>query len=100
MTSPVERISGPRTASTPRPSLLRKRFHGRTASLTEIPFATPSPVAGRSFSERSWAIVEPTEILAAALASATPVAFETKGTVREARGLASSTYKVFSAIAN
>ena len=41
-----------------------------------------------------------TAIRAAALASGTPVAFETNGTVREARGLASSTYKIFSAIAN
>ena len=100
MTSPVERISGPSTASTPRPSLLRNRFHGSTASFTEIPFAIPSPVAGRIFSSRSWAIVEPTAIRAAALARGTPVAFETNGTVREARGLASSTYKVLPAIAN
>ena len=34
------------------------------------------------------------------LANATPVALLTKGTVLEARGLASSTYKTFSAIAN
>ena len=100
ITSPVERISGPSTASTPRPSLLRNRFHGSTASLTEIPFAIPSPVAGRSFSARSSAMVEPTEIRAAALANGTPVALETNGTVREARGFASSTYKVLSAIAN
>ena len=42
----------------------------------------------------------PTEIRAAAFASGTPVALLTKGTVRDARGLASRTYKVFSAIAN
>ena len=42
----------------------------------------------------------PTEIRAAAFASGTPVALLTKGTVRDARGLASSTYSVFSAIAN
>ena len=45
-------------------------------------------------------MVEPTAILAAAFANATPVALLTKGTVLEARGLASSTYKTFSAIAN
>ena len=100
ITSPVDLISGPRTASTPRPSLRRNLFQGRTASLTEKPFATPSPLAGRSDSARSSAIVEPTAILAAAFANATPVALLTKGTVLEARGFASSTYKTFSAIAN
>ena len=37
ITSPVERISGPRTASTPRPSVRRNLFHGSTASFTLIP---------------------------------------------------------------
>ena len=91
MTSPVERISGPKTASTPLPSVRRKRFQGRTASLTETPRATPSPVAGSNPSARSSAIVAPTEILAAAFANATPVALLTNGTVRDARGLASRT---------
>ena len=91
ITSPVERISGPNTASTPRPSLLLNLFHGRTASFTEIPFAIPSPLAGRVPSSRREAIVSPTEILAAALANGTPVALETNGTVRDARGFASST---------
>ena len=91
ITSPVDRISGPSTASTPRPSLRLKRFQGRTASLTEIPLATPSPVAGRVPSSRREAIVEPSEMRAAALAKGTPVAFETKGTVLDARGFASST---------
>jgi len=36
-------------------------------------------------------MLRPTEIKAAALASGIPVALETKGTVREALGLASST---------
>ena len=36
----------------------------------------------------------PTMMRAAALASATPVALEANGTVREARGLASMTYRV------
>ena len=100
MTSPVERISGPNTASTPLPSVRRKRFHGKTASFTEIPLATPSPDNGNRPSVRSSEMVDPTEILAAALAKGTPVALLTKGTVREARGLASRTNSVFSAIAN
>ena len=91
ITSPVERISGPRTASTPRPSTRRNLFHGRTASFTLIPFATASPSAGSKPSSRSCAIEAPREILAAALASGTPVALLTNGTVRDARGLASRT---------
>ena len=78
-------------AFTPRPSVLRKRFQGRTASLTEIPFATPSPVAGNRPSPRNSEIVDPSERRAAAFARGTPVALLTNGTVREARGLASST---------
>ena len=87
----MERISGPSTASTPRPSVRRKRFQGKTASFTEIPLAIPSPLAGKSNSSRSCAIVAPSEILAAAFASGTPVALLTKGTVRDARGFASRT---------
>ena len=87
----MERISGPKTASTPRPSVRRKRFHGNTASFTEIPRATPSPLAGNKPSSRNAAIDVPTAKRAAAFAKATPVALLTKGTVREARGLASST---------
>ena len=69
----------------------RKRFHGRTASLTEIPFAIPSPVAGSKPSARNSAMLAPTEILAAAFANGTPVALLTNGTVLEARGFASRT---------
>ncbi|CAM5675325.1 hypothetical protein SALBM217S_02329 [Streptomyces griseoloalbus] len=74
----------------------RKRDHGITASLTEIGASSgsspPSPAGkkGRP-SARSWAMVAPSEMRAAALASGTAVAFEVKGTVREARGLASRT---------
>ena len=87
----MERISGPSTESTPRPSTLLKRFQGRTASFTLIPFAIASPDCGKSPSTLSSAIVEPSEIRAAAFASGTPVALLTNGTVREARGLASNT---------
>ena len=59
--------------------------------MTDIPFATPSPVAGRVPSSRRVEIVDPREMRAAAFASGTPVAFETNGTVRDARGFASST---------
>ncbi len=95
MTSPVERISGPSTVSTPRPWMSRKRDHGMTASLTEIGASRgsspPSPWAGSSPSARSSATVAPSEMRAAAFASGTAVAFEVKGTVRDARGLASRT---------
>ena len=47
-------------------------------------------------SSRSSSMVAPSMIRAAALASGTAVALETNGTVREARGLASSTYSVSS----
>ncbi|MCY1244380.1 hypothetical protein D9M72_574510 [compost metagenome] len=45
-------------------------------------------------------MVTPVPISAAALAIWTPVALETKGTVREARGLASRTYRTSEARAN
>jgi hypothetical protein len=49
-------------------------------------------VAGSSPSSRSPSTVAPSMIRAAALASGTAVALDTNGTVRDARGLASSTY--------
>ncbi|CAM5499028.1 hypothetical protein SGLAM104S_02098 [Streptomyces glaucescens] len=74
----------------------RKRDHGMTASLTEIGASSgssppPSPCLGSRPSSRSSAMVAPSEMRAAALASGTAVALEVKGTVREARGLASRT---------
>ena len=78
----------------------RNLFHGSTASFTDTPRATPSPVIGRIPDSRSSLIEIPTEIRAAALANATPLALLTKGTVRDARGFASNTYKTLSAIAN
>ena len=47
--------------------------------------------SGRWPEDLSEAIVSPAMMRAAALASCTPEAFETKGTVREALGLASMT---------
>ncbi len=104
MTSPVERISGPSTVSTPRPWMSRKRDHGITASLTATGAssgsAPPSPSLGSRPSPRRSATDAPSEIRAAALASGTAVALEVKGTVREARGLASRTYRMSPAMAN
>jgi hypothetical protein len=95
MTSPVERISGPSTVSTTVPSAVRNRLKGSTASLTAIGASSgrspPSPSAGRTPSARSSAIDSPAMTRAAAFASDVPVAFDTKGTVRDARGFASST---------
>ena len=48
-------------------------------------------VCGQRPCSRKDAIESPTWMRAAALASCTPVAFEAKGTVREARGFASMT---------
>src|ERR1700682_1163885 len=81
MTSPVDFISGPRMVSTP-----GNLMNGNTASLTEKYGGTTSPVM-------PWlASVWPTMQRAAILASALPVALDTNGTVRDARGLTSSTY--------
>jgi hypothetical protein len=57
----------------------------------------PLQVAGQVLTSRRvgayhhLTLVAPSMIRAAALASGTPVAFATNGTVRDARGLASST---------
>ncbi|CAB5038499.1 unannotated protein [freshwater metagenome] len=100
MTSPVERISGPSNESTPLPSFFLNRFHGKTASFTLIPWAIPSPLLGSAPSSRRSAMDLPKDIAAAHFANEIPVALLTKGTVLEALGLASKTYKRFSAIAN
>ena len=80
MTSPVERISGPRMVST-----LGKRAKGNTASFT--------PTWAASARERRSKAVSfsPAMMRAAILASGRPTTLATKGTVREARGLTSST---------
>jgi hypothetical protein len=75
--------------------LVRKRWNGRTASFTATGPSggglPPSPTAGSMPSARSSAMVAPSAIRAAAFASGTAVAFDTNGTVRDARGFASST---------
>ena len=77
-------ISGPSRASA-----LGKRSNGSTASLTETwPLAWPA-AGGRSRS--SSASFSPSIRRQAIFASGTPMAFDTNGTVREARGLASIT---------
>src|SRR5271165_6457580 len=86
MTSPVERISGPSTASEP-----SKRSKGSTASLTET--CSPKPSPWREGASSSSAMRSPSMMRQASLASGTPTALETNGTVREARGLASITYR-------
>ena len=87
-------ISGPKTESTP-----VKRPNGRTASLTAtgapINSFAPSPCLGRIPSSLNSLIVVPSMMREHAFANETPVAFETKGTVLDARGFASSTYKTF-----
>ena len=60
-------------------------MNGNTASLTEKYGGTISPATPCAASD--W----PTMQRAAILASGRPVAFETYGTVRDARGLTSST---------
>ena len=78
ITSPVDFISGPSTVSTP-----GKRLKGKTDSFTDTCFTSTSRV------NPSSSRVFPTITLAASLARGTPVALETKGMVREARGLTS-----------
>ena len=91
MTSPVDFISGPRTVSTPSPSTLRNLLKGRTASLTLMPHATPSPFSGSIPLFRSSEILIPVAISAAAFATCLPVALLTNGTVLDALGFASNT---------
>src|SRR4051812_27249173 len=81
ITSPVLRISGPRRMSQP-----WNFSNGRTASLTETCLGITS------FVNPSSGKVTPDMIRDAYLANGWPIAFETKGTVREARGFASRRY--------
>ena len=79
MTSPVDFISGPRTVSAP-----AKRANGRTASLTLTCCVEGSGMC--------WSASDSPSISRQAIfASGAPIAFETNGTVREARGFASIT---------
>lgn len=73
---------------------MRKRLNGSTASFTAIgeSIGTSEPSrSGSRPSALSSAIVSPTIRREAAFASGMPSAFETNGTVREARGFASRT---------
>ncbi len=80
ITSPVDFISGPSTVSTP-----GKRAKGNTASFTARCFGRVRLrlEAAESFS--------PAMTRAAILATGMPITLATNGTVREARGLTSST---------
>src|SRR5215831_19218986 len=81
ITSPVDRISGPSTGSVP-----ANLLNGNTASFTDTYGGTISSVNPMSSS------VSPTMTRAASDASGTPIAFDTNGIVRLARGFTSSTY--------
>ena len=81
MTSPVDFISGPSTTFAP-----GKRPHGMTASFTQKQSGSRSSGGSPRLST-----LRPAMTSAAHFASGTPVAFDTKGTVRLARGLASMT---------
>ena len=89
ITSPVERISGPSSESAP-----ANRSNGSTTSLTHTWPLLVSGGRSRSASR------SPSSTRQASLATGSPIAFETNGTVREARGLASITYSVSPRIAN
>jgi hypothetical protein len=92
ITSPVERISGPSTAS-----VSGKRLNGSTASFTATcepctgGRSRPSARSSSSVVSAALAVALPAISRAATLTSGTPVALATNGTVREALGLASST---------
>ena len=82
MTSPVDFISGPISASE-----RGKRPNGRTASFTDTcrgKRGMPSSMSARR---------SPSIRRHATFASDTPIALDTNGTVREARGFASITYR-------
>ena len=81
ITSPVERISGPSSESAP-----ANRSNGSTASLTQTWPLRRVLRAARVPPSRS-----PSMTRHASLASGSPIALETNGTVREARGFASIT---------
>ena len=78
MTSPVDFISGPRIGV----DTLGKRLNGNTASLTATCVADRAGFPGRTRTSLAPAMTR-----APILATATPVAFATNGTVREARGI-------------
>src|SRR5439155_11924905 len=84
ITSPVERISGPSTGSLP-----GKRANGSTAALTETGPRRGRPT--RRLGSTSSETRAPAIRRQAASTRLTPIALLANGTVREARGFASST---------
>ncbi len=80
MTSPVDFISGPRTASTP-----GNFTNGKTDSFTAMWASSRVSIPAQGSSDR------PSSARVASFASGVPIAFETNGTVREARGFTSRT---------
>src|SRR5947207_8639727 len=81
ITSPVERISGPRTGSVP-----GNLLNGKTASFTD------TYGGANSSTKPSSSSVSPSITRAASEARGTPIALDTNGIVRLARGFTSSTY--------
>ena len=80
ITSPVERISGPRIVSTP-----SNFTNGNTTSFTDTCFGSTSPCGNAFCSARDT----PAIAFAAIFASGLPMALDTNGIVRDARGLTS-----------
>ena len=85
ITSPVDFISGPSTVSTFSP----KRANGNTASFT--PMCVADPGSKRPGWSAKLASVSPAMMRAAIFATGSPMTLATNGTVRDARGLTSST---------
>ena len=81
ITSPVDFISGPSTGSTP-----GKRLNGKTGALTNT-----AGTAGSSVKPDLLEASSPPSRCDASATSGTPTALAMNGTVREARGLTSST---------
>ncbi len=80
MTSPVDFISGPSTVST-----CGNLMKGKTDSFTATCLCSIASMPVMA------SMLSPSMARVATLASGTPIALETNGTVREARGFTSST---------
>src|SRR5258708_4840293 len=87
MTSPVDFISGPSTVSTP-----GNFDQGKTGDFTKYPEPVERSAERSTLSGRNSRSFLPVIRRAAIFARGTPVALETKGTVREALGFTSITY--------
>ena len=95
MTSPVLRISGPSMWSTPRPSTVRNRLKGSTASFTETGASRgrlpPSPDSGQQALGAQLGDGRAEHAPGRHLGQRHARGLGDEGAVREARGLASST---------